>query len=213
MNDLSIQREHWGSRTGFILAAIGSAVGLGNVWRFPHEAYSNGGSAFLIPYIVAMAVVGLPMLIMEFSLGHMTQRATPDAFRHIGKKWEFVGWWPILLSFVIVTYYAAVLGWCLNYLFYSFEDPLPWKDNANQFFFEEYLQQSDGHQLGGIRWPIFAALAAIWVIMYLCIFKGVKFLSKIVLWMVPLPFLMLIILLIRSATRRSGASRDGTCTR
>jgi len=77
-------RENWGSRTGFILAAVGSAVGLGNVWRFPHEAYSNGGSAFLIPYIVAMIVIGIPLLIMEFSLGHLTQQAAPNAFRRVG---------------------------------------------------------------------------------------------------------------------------------
>ena len=72
MAELKNNRENWGSRAGFILAAIGSAVGLGNVWRFPHECYSNGGSAFLIPYIVAMVVIGIPLLIMEFSLGHLT---------------------------------------------------------------------------------------------------------------------------------------------
>ena len=66
---LEERRETWGSRGGFILAAVGSAVGLGNVWRFPYEAYSNGGGAFLIPYIVAMVVVGIPLLIMESSKG------------------------------------------------------------------------------------------------------------------------------------------------
>ena len=121
MTDTPIeQRESWGSRAGFILAAVGSAVGLGSVWRFPYECYSHGGSAFLIPYIIAMIVIGVPMLIMELSLGHLTQRAAPEAFKQVGRRWEFVGWWPIILSFMIVCYYAAVLGWSLNYLFYSF---------------------------------------------------------------------------------------------
>lgn len=200
MNDLSHSRENWGSRSGFVLAAIGSAVGLGNVWRFPYECYSHGGSAFLIPYIVAMIVIGIPMLIMEFSLGHLTQRAAPNAFKHIHRKWEFVGWWPIVLSFMIVCYYAAVLGWCVNYLFYSFQNPLPWAEQAEKFYFNEYLQMGQGMEVGKIRWPILTAMAGIWALMYLCIFKGVKLVSKIVLWTVPIPFLMLIVLMIRGLT-------------
>jgi len=203
-------RENWGSRAGFILAAVGSAVGLGNVWRFPHECYSNGGSAFLVPYIVAMVVIGIPLLIMEFSLGHLTQQSAPGAFKKVGSRWEFVGWWPILLSFIIVTYYAAVLGWCLNYLIYSFHSPLPWAqaqnagtgeiNQAKNFFFHEYLQMTEGFKLNGLRWPIVAALGAVWLGMYLCICKGVKLVGKIVLWTVPIPWLMLVILMIRGLT-------------
>lgn len=205
MGKLTNGRENWGSRPGFILAAIGSAVGLGNVWRFPHECYSNGGSAFLIPYIAAMIVIGIPLLIMEFSLGHLMQQAAPNAFKHIGRKWEFVGWWPVVLSFIIVTYYAAVLAWCVNYLVYSFQDPLPWHsseiaDAASTFYYQDHLQFTGNFTLGGIRWPIVAALAVVWIGMYLCIFRGVKVVSKIVLWTVPIPWLMLIILTIRGLT-------------
>jgi neurotransmitter:Na+ symporter, NSS family len=193
-------RENWGSRAGFILAAVGSAVGLGNVWRFPHECYSHGGSAFLIPYIVAMIVIGMPLLIMEFSLGHFTQQAAPGAFRKVGRHWEFIGWWPIVLSFVIVCYYAAVLAWCLNYLIFSFESSLLWAENPHEFFFKDYLGVTEGLGLGTLRWPIVFAMAAIWTGMYFCIFKGVKLVSKIVLWTVPIPWVMLIILMIRGLT-------------
>ena len=78
---LEEQRESWGTRGGFILAAIGSAVGLGNLWGFPYKLYSYGGGAFLIPYIIALFVVGIPVMILEFSIGHYTQRAAPDAFK------------------------------------------------------------------------------------------------------------------------------------
>ena len=200
MADLTNGRENWGSRAGFILAAIGSAVGLGNVWRFPHECYSNGGSAFLIPYIVAMIVIGIPLLIMEFSLGHLTQQASPKAFAKIGRKWEFVGWWPIILSFIIVTYYAIVLAWCVNYLWFSFQNPLPWEADSEGFFYGSYLQLSGGLKLGGLRWPIVAALAAVWLAMYLCIFRGVRIVGKIVLWTVPIPWLMLLVLMVRGLT-------------
>ena len=197
---LEEQRENWGSRGGFVLAAVGSAVGLGNIWRFPYEAYTNGGGAFLIPYIIAMIVVGIPMLIMEFSLGHFTQLAAPGAFREISKKTEFVGWWPILLSSIIVCYYSVILAWCLNYLIYSFQEVTPWKADAKEFFFGQYLQFNETHKLGQVRLPIVLSLLAIWIGMYFSIFRGVKWIGKIVLWAVPLPLLMLLILVIRGLT-------------
>ncbi len=199
-------RENWGSRRGFILAAIGSAVGLGNVWRFPHECYSNGGGAFLIPYIVAMVVIGIPLLIMEFSLGHLTQQASPGAFGRVGRRWEFVGWWPILLSFVIVTYYAVVLAWCVNYLKYSFQNPLPWAEDAHNYFFNDYLRTNGAFTLGSLRGPIVAALAIIWTGMYFCIFRGVKLVSKVVLWTVPIPWIMLLTLMFHGLTLKGAVA-------
>ena len=202
---LEEQRENWGSRSGFVLAAIGSAVGLGNVWRFPYEAYNNGGGAFLIPYGLAMLVVGVPMLILEFSLGHLTQRAAPEAFGHLKPKWRWLGWWPICLSLVIICYYSVVLAWSLNFLGYSFD--LAWGDDAVGFFTKTHLNAADGHwPTGGLQWHIVGALAAVWAMMFLCVFKGVKVVSKIVLWTVPLPWLMLIILLVRGLTLEGAIS-------
>ncbi|MBN2455933.1 MAG: sodium-dependent transporter [Sedimentisphaerales bacterium] len=197
---LQEQRENWGSRGGFVLAAIGSAVGLGNVWRFPYTAYTNGGGAFLIPYIIGMFVVGVPLLIMELSLGHFTQLAAPGAFHKISRKFEFVGWWPVVLGFIIVCYYSVVLAWCVNYLIFSFKTVIPWASDAKSFFFSEYLGVNETHKLGSFRLPIVLALLAVWLGMYLCIFKGVKWVGKIVLWTVPLPWLMLLILTVRGLT-------------
>ena len=198
MEQVNDNRESWGSRPGFILAAIGSAVGLGNVWRFPNECYANGGSAFLIPYIIAMIVIGIPLLIMEFSIGHLTRKAAPLAFKHVGKKWEFAGWWPIVMNFTILCYYSVIIAWVFNYFIYSFN--LSWGDDTEVFFFNTYLDNNGSFALGGIRWPIVASLATIWVIMYLCIFKGVEVIGKVVLLIVPLPWIMLVILVIRGAT-------------
>jgi len=140
------------------------------------------------------------MLIMEFSLGHFTQFAAPGAFREVSKKTEFVGWWPILLSFIIVCYYAVVLAWCLNYLILSFKQVVPWGVDAKKFFFADYLHFNETYRLGQIQMPIVLALLAVWVGMYLSIFRGVKWVSKIVLWTVPLPWLMLFILTVRGLT-------------
>lgn len=216
---LEPQRENWGSRAGFVLAAIGSAVGLGNLWGFPYKVYDNGGGAFLVPYVIAMLVIGIPVLILEFSLGHMTQRAAPDAYRGINRRTEPVGWWGIILGFVIITYYPVILAWCGSFLvecisgIWSHGGELAWKNaglaGVRKHFFQDYLQNWTSAQtaagvspwaLGRLVSPIAISLVAIWVLMYLCIFRGVKTVSKVVLLTVPLPWIMLFILTIRSLT-------------
>ncbi|AQT69327.1 Na+-dependent transporters of the SNF family protein [Anaerohalosphaera lusitana] len=209
---LEEQRETWGTRGGFILAAIGSAVGLGNLWAFPYKLYAHGGGAFLIPYILAMFCIGLPLLILEFSLGHFTQRAAPDAFRRCNKKLEFVGWWAIILGFVIVIYYPTILAYCFSFMWYSLQSiftgqPLPWAGEgvegvaqAKTFFFDTYLSHQTGTSLGSIQWHIVGPLLLAWTAMYLCIFKGVNLVGKIVWLTVPLPFLMLVVLTVRGLT-------------
>ncbi|MHC4213361.1 MAG: sodium-dependent transporter [Planctomycetota bacterium] len=209
---LEEQRESWGTRGGFILAAVGSAVGLGNLWGFPYKLYSFGGGAFLIPYIIAMFAIGIPLMILEFSLGHFTQRAAPNAFKGVHKRFELVGWWGILLGFVIVTYYPVILAYCFSFLWYSIKGifsggELPWAGygiegvaNAKSFFYEEYLGFKSGTDLGSIRWNLIFPLFFAWMCMYFCIFRGVKLVGKIVWLTVPLPWLMLLILAIRGLT-------------
>jgi len=100
--------EHWRTRFAFVMAAIGSAVGLGNVWRFPYVCYANGGGAFLIPFFIAIFTAGIPLLILELSVGHWAREAPPKAFKKIGEKWEWVGWWTTLIPFLVATYYVVV---------------------------------------------------------------------------------------------------------
>ena len=209
---LEEQRETWGTRGGFVLAAVGSAVGLGNLWGFPYKLYANGGGAFLVPYIIGMVCIGIPLLVMEFSLGHFTQRAAPDAFGRCNKRLEFVGWWGILLGFVIVIYYPVILAYCFSFIYYSVDSiihgtALPWGGegaegvaNAKEFFFTKYLAIQDGPDFGQIQRHILIPLVLAWIVMYFCIFKGVKLVGKIVWLTVPLPFLMLIVLAVRGLT-------------
>ena len=81
--EASTEREQWSGQTGFILAAIGSAVGLGNIWRFPGVAYENGGGAFLVPYVIALLVIGIPVLLLDYSLGHRFRGSAPTVFRRL----------------------------------------------------------------------------------------------------------------------------------
>ncbi len=209
---LENQRETWGTRSGFVLAAVGSAVGLGNLWSFPYKIYSCGGGAFLVPYIVAIFLVGIPLLTLEFSLGHFTQKAAPSAYQKCNRKLEFIGWWTIILGFIIITYYPVILGYCLSFFWISLKGiftggVLPWAGqgvdgvaNAHNFFFKDYLNMHDSFAFGQFQWQLFWPLLIAWILMYLCIFKGVRAVDKIVWLTVPIPWLMLIILTVRGLT-------------
>ncbi len=159
-----ITRERWTGKTTFIFAAIGSAIGLGNVWRFPYLAYENGGGAFLIPWIIGLIVLGIPWMMMEFGMGRFFQRGAPGVFESIGKKWEWLGWWPVWIAFLIVTYYTVVIAWALNYVVSSFT--VAWgigeagATGAAPYFFEKVLNLSSGPEgIGSLQMPLVAGLA------------------------------------------------------
>jgi len=209
MNDnLSGSRETWSTRAAFVFAAIGSAVGLGNLWGFPYKLYAYGGGAFLIPYFIAMAVMGIPLLIMEFSVGHWAQQSPPGAFGKVLRKYRFVGWWLVALAFVIITYYAVILGYCVDYLVVSLmsigKSALPWAGDspaaAETYFLKEMVAFDGSMTLGPPGWKIVAGSLGAWLLVYLCLFKGVKWVSKVVLVTVPLPWIMLVILTVRGLT-------------
>ncbi len=181
------------------MAAIGSAVGLGNIWRFPYVAYKNGGGAFLIPYFVALFTVGIPLLIAEYSVGSMFRKSAPMAMRSIHRKVEWVGWWGVFSAFLIAIYYSVLMAWCLCYLFHSFG--LVWQPDASSFFFNDFLKASTSLSLGGgINMQIVFALLAIWTSIYLILYKGVKSIGKVVAITVPLPTILLLILTVRGLT-------------
>ncbi len=129
-------RSQWGTRAGFILAAVGSAVGLGNIWRFPAVAYENGGGAFFVPYLFALLTAGIPILIMEFTMGHKYRGSAPLTFRQMDKKTEWIGWWGVLVAFVISTYYSVIIAWAISYAGFSLQ--LSWGADPGAFLFENY---------------------------------------------------------------------------
>jgi len=181
------------------MAAVGSAVGLGNVWRFPHVAYTSGGGAFLIPYFVALFTAGIPMLILEMGLGQRLQKGAPLAFGAVRKPLQWFGWWAAGLSAGIVIYYSTILAWSWVYLWHS--TSLAWGEQPETFFLENVLQRSAGP--GQIGWPVpslVIGMALTWLTIYLILRKGVRSVSKVVMITVPLPILLLGVLLIRGLT-------------
>jgi len=212
---VEIKRERWSSRPAFIMAAIGSAVGLGNLWRFPYVAYENGGGAFLIPYFIAMLTAGIPMMILEYGLGHIMQGSAPAAASRVDRRLEWVGWWALLVGTMIVLYYAAVMAWCWVYTWQSLKalvggivgsaaSVIPWGDSpetVSGFFFGKVLHLSSGpSELGGLSWPVVIGMVLTWLAVFLIIHRGVKRVGRVVLITVPLPIILIIILMIRGMT-------------
>ena len=180
------------------MAAVGSAVGLGNVWRFPYVCYEHGGGAFLIPYFVALFTAGIPLMILELSIGHWARSSPPEAFKKIGKKWEWAGWWTVLIPFVVATYYIVVMAWCFSYMIFALD--LRWGAHAEGFFHTFLGDTGSPLMLGGISFPVILGLVIIWLCVFLILYKGVGRIGKVVAITVPLPTILLIILTIRGLT-------------
>lgn len=195
-------RDHWQGRLPFILAAMGSAIGLGNVWRFPYIAYQYGGGAFLIPYLIALITTGIPMMALEFGLGYRFLSGAPKAFGSIDRRLAWIGWFAIFLGFIIVSYYTVIMAWCLLYMLFSFD--VSWGRSSGEvenFFFHDFLNVSSGPTaIGGFQISILLALIVMWALIYIILAKGVQRVGKVVLITVPLPVILLVILFLRGIT-------------
>jgi NSS family neurotransmitter:Na+ symporter len=197
------KREHWNSRMIFIMAAIGSAIGLGNIWRFPYIAVQNGGGAFLIPFFVALLTAGIPIMIIEYGLGVRSQASAFKALGQINKKFAFVGWLAIFAAFTIVVYYCVILAWTCNYLIHSFSVQ-QWGatlSTSAAFLNRNILRISQGPlQLNEIQFSILIGLILMWVLIWLIIRGGLKQVGKVLLFTVPVPVILVIILVVRGLT-------------
>jgi NSS family neurotransmitter:Na+ symporter len=192
--------QQWGSRAGFILAAVGSAIGLGNIWRFPYMAFDNGGGAFLIPYFFALLTAGIPIMILEFSFGHRMKGGAPLAFARLRRSWEWLGWWQVLVSFVIAVYYVAVIGWAISYIGFGFTQA--WGDSPVAFFTESYLGMTDrALELGGLRLHVLIPILAAWGVTLAALLggvrRGIEIANKIFM---PVLIVMLLVILVRGVT-------------
>lgn len=189
-------REQWGSKVGFILAAAGSAIGLGNIWKFPYVAGQNGGAAFILIYLLCTAIIGLPLLIGEILIGRTTQKNPVGAFRQLtgSKFWSAIGGMGVLAGFVILSYYAVVAGWALGYVYQA----------VSGSFFDFSAPEAAGHYFDSLTanptWIVgyFAVFMALtMLVVFAGVKNGIERGSKILM---PILFLLLIILVLRGIT-------------
>lgn len=189
------RRGGFASRRVFILAAIGSAVGLGNIWRFPYVAYENGGGAFILPYLVALLTAGIPFLLLDYGLGHRFRGSAPLSFARARKRIETLGWWQVLICFFIAIYYAAVLAWALRYTFFSMNKA--WGDDPEGFFFDEFLRASEPGVTMEVTLGVLVPLLVVWVvliaIMALGVQRGIGSVAMIFIPILVVAFLALVV--------------------
>lgn len=192
------QRGEWTGQLGFILSAIGSAVGLGNIWRFPGVAYESGGGAFLIPYLIALLTAGIPILFLDYSIGHRFRGSPPLALRRLaGRVGEGLGWFQVMICVFIAIYYTAVVAWASSFFVYSFD--LRWGDDAAGFFTGSYLQiPKDGSLFSMLFVPsVLVPLILMWVvtltILGFGVAKGVQRLNIVAIPLLIIGFVLLVI--------------------
>ena len=193
--DAEGRRGGFSSRRVFILAAIGSAVGLGNIWRFPYVAYENGGGAFLLPYLVALLTAGIPFLLLDYAIGHRHRGSAPLSFARLRRGTEGLGWWQVGICFVNAVYYAAVIAWALRYTFFSIDQA--WGADPEGFFFGEFLQVGDvevtADVVPGVLVPLAIVWAAVLVIMALGVQRGIGVTSLVFIPVLVLAFGALVV--------------------
>ncbi len=203
---MSEKRGQWGSRMGFVVAAIGSAIGLGNIWRFPYVAASNGGGAFLIPYLFALFTAGIPILILEFSIAHKIKSSTPGILGRLSRKMELLGWFQTAIAFGIVVYYTAIIGWTVNYTKYAATGE--WGTDTEGFFKNTFLHLTDGPgDMSTINSHMLIALIVVWLVNFLVLMGGIKSgIEKANKIFMPLLIICLLVIVIRGLTLEGAAA-------
>ncbi|CAH1772993.1 unnamed protein product [Owenia fusiformis] len=253
------ERDHWGHKMEYFFACLGYAVGMGNIWRFPYFCYRNGGGAFLIPYLLALVVFGIPVLFLEMALGQYASLGMITVWKKICPLFTGVGYTVILVLVMISMYYNVLIAYALFYLFASITDNIPWSRCDNKWntefcittkpgeaqyngsvtsvlvnatkavgynasemlttmspnatgkpklktpteeFFERHLLQVTGgiSEVGVVQWPLVVCLIVSWVVIFFCLWKGVKSMGKAVYFTAGFPYVVLTILLVRGVT-------------
>ncbi|XP_071790445.1 sodium-dependent serotonin transporter-like [Asterias amurensis] len=222
-------RARWDTKMDFMLSVIGFAVDLGNVWRFPYLCYENGGGAFLIPYAIMAVFGGIPLLYLELALGQYQRTGCITVWKRICPLLTGIGFAICIVNMYLSFYYNTIIAWAVYYLFSSFRSELPWTSCNNTWntpncadpfdvnrtmgknsvsptseFYERKVLESHKStgigDLGGVKWDLALCLFAVYLIVFLSLWRGIKASGKVVWVTATLPYICLIVLLIRGVT-------------
>ncbi|XP_038059707.1 sodium-dependent serotonin transporter-like [Patiria miniata] len=224
----SVDREKWDSKLDFMLSVVGFAVDLGNVWRFPYICYKNGGGAFLIPYAIMAVFGGIPLLYLELALGQYQRTGCITVWNRICPLLTGIGFAICVVNMFVSFYYNTVIAWAVYYLFSSFTSVLPWtscnntwntadcqdpfnmtiinnnsRSPASEFYEFKVLgltSERSIEDLGGVKWDLSLCLLAVYVVVFLSLWRGIKASGKVVWVTATLPYICLTVLLVRGVT-------------
>ncbi|XP_017887717.1 sodium-dependent neutral amino acid transporter B(0)AT3 [Ceratina calcarata] len=216
------ERENWDSKLTFLLATVGYAVGLGNVWRFPYLAQKNGGGAFLIPYFVMLAIEGIPIFYLELAIGQRLRKGAIGVWNQVSPYMGGIGLSSAVVSFNVALYYNTIIAWCLFYFVQSFQSNLPWAECPNVYFqngsyapepectvssptqyfwYRTTLMISEDINTPELfNWKIAVSLVIAWILVYMCMIKGIASSGKVVYVTATFPYIVLIIFFFRGVT-------------
>ena len=185
-------RGNFGSKLGVILATAGSAVGLGNIWRFPYMAGHNGGAAFILIYLGCIFLLGIPGMVSEFIIGRHSSSNAARAYRNLsgGKPWAVVGYMGVFTSMIILGFYAVVAGWCLQYLYASVAGQL----GGDSVFVQTYFKEFSSHPLRPVFWTVVFILITHGVVVN-GVRNGIERASKLLM---PTLFVLLVVIVVAS---------------
>ncbi|XP_042551104.1 inactive sodium-dependent neutral amino acid transporter B(0)AT3 [Dipodomys spectabilis] len=213
------QRPRWDNKAQYLLSCVGFAVGLGNIWRFPYLCQTYGGGAFLIPYLIALAFEGMPLFHIELAIGQRLRRGSVGVWTAISPYLGGVGFGCFTVSFLISLYYNTVLVWVLWFFLNSFQHPLPWStcppdlnrtgfvqecqasSTVSYFWYRQTLNiTADIGDSGVVQWQLLLCLVTCWMVVYLCVIRGIESTGKAIYFTACFPYLVLTIFLIRGLT-------------
>ena len=189
----------WDSTLTFIFAMIGVAIGLGNIWRFSYIVYSNGGGSFFIPYFVAIALMGIPFLILEYGIGFSFKRSFSEIFKSINPKFEYVAWVLIFSIAIVLIYYMVIISWDLFYLVKSLT--FSWGSDTAAYFVHNVGGSENLSNIGNFFLPVGVGVVVCWIILWFIshrsIDKGIGLASKI---LIPAVFIIMAIIVVYALT-------------
>lgn len=181
-----------------VLLAVAAVIGIGNIWVYPYISYKTTG-LFFIPYLAALIILGVPLLMLEFTIGQYFNKNAVDLFASIRKRFSSIGWLMVFNAFIVMSYYAVVLSWHIVYIFVSFG--MQWKNEAKSYFFINVLQASDSFRgFTQFSLPVFIALILAWLLIFIYIRKGYESMKKAILATFPIFIVLLLVFFAYSLT-------------
>ena len=193
------QQNQWDSSVAFIFAMIGAAVGLGNIWRFSYVLYSNGGGSFFIPYLIAIAIMGIPFLILEYGVGFTFKESFSAIMRRINPKFEIVAWILVLFVFIVTIYYMVILSWDLVYLGSSFT--FSWGTDAAYYFVSKVGGSSNLSNASFLLVPTAIGVVILWIVLWFIAHRNVdKGIGKVSKILIPALFVIMGFIIVYALT-------------
>ena len=193
------QQAQWDSSLAFIFAMIGAAVGLGNIWRFSYVLYSNGGGSFFIPYFTAIAIMGIPFLILEYGVGFSFKESFSKIMRKIKPEFEIIAWILVIFVFVVTIYYMVILSWDLVYLLSSFT--FNWGTDTAAYFVNTVGGSSNLSNANFLLIPTTIGVALLWVVLWFIAHRNVdKGIGKVSKILIPALFVIMGIIIVYALT-------------